>query len=77
MLNLENLDILFGVVGIKHCFLMQSLQLGRAERKENTFIPFSPSVLHNFDLLLGRTLYDCRLEFLLSKSTKWVKINSY
>ena len=55
---------------------MQSLQLDRAERTENPFIPFCLSVLHNFDLLLGRPLYDCQLEFLFSKSKKRVKINS-
>ena len=76
MFNLENLNILFGVVDIKHCFLMQLLQLDRAERTENPFIPFCLSVFCNFDLLLGIALYDCQLEFLFSKSTKWVKINS-
>ena len=55
---------------------MQLLQLDRAERTENPFIPFCLSVFCNFDLLLGIALYDCQLEFLFSKSTKWVKINS-
>lgn len=63
LVQLRKSKLFFGVVGLKHYFLMQSLQQDRAEGRENTLMPFLEE--YTFDLLLGRSLYDCQLEFLL------------